>query len=79
MNIIIFGDSCASCKQTIKNVTEAANAMDSSVDIRLSEDLIEMVRLNVFQTPAVVINGKVASTGKLLSFDDAKALIEQYK
>lgn len=79
MNIIIFGDSCASCKQTIKNVTEAAQAVDFDVDVRVSEDLLEMVRLNVFQTPAVVINGKAVVTGKMLSLEEAKSLIEQNK
>ena len=77
MKIILFGDSCPSCKTTIKNITEAAAQLDPTIEIEESEDLIKMVRLNVFQTPAVVINDKVVAQGKRLSFNDALAIIQQ--
>ncbi len=40
-------------------------------------DNIEIAKYGVMQTPALVINSKVVSYGKLLSVEEVKKLIEK--
>ncbi|MDO4191024.1 MAG: thioredoxin family protein [Bacteroidales bacterium] len=78
MKILLFGDNCASCKATIYNIVQAAQDIDTAIEVEECKDLIKMVRLNILQTPAVVIDECVLSQGKKLSYDDAKQLILQH-
>lgn len=78
MIIKIFGDNCSTCRATVRAVQDAAAAMDSNIQVIVTEDILEILRQHILQTPAVVIDGHTASMGRHLTRDEAHKLIEKY-
>lgn len=66
MLIKVFGPGCRSCNETeklIKNMTEGMKG----VEVEKVSDMKEMMALGIMSTPAVSIDGKIVSTGKIPS------------
>ena len=72
MKIIIAGPGCPKCQMTEKNVREACDQMNISAEISHITDLKEIAKLGVMLTPALIIEGKVISSGKVPEVDDLK-------
>ena len=77
MEIKILGSGCSKCQTTEKNVKEAL--AESGLEIRVDKvtDVMEIAKYGVFMTPAVVIDGKVKSVGKIPDTEEIKIWIEQ--
>ncbi|WP_457608649.1 thioredoxin family protein [Nitratifractor sp.] len=75
MTIEILGTGCAKCKQLEKNVLEALAKSGRFAEVKKVEDLNEIMSYGVMSTPGLVIDGKVVSTGKLLSPDQILELM----
>lgn len=67
MKIQVLGTGCAKCKQLTANAEEAVAALGLGASVEKVEDLREIMKLGVMTTPALVVNGKVASAGKVLA------------
>ena len=67
MDIKVLGPGCPKCQQTEKIVKEAV--ADAGVDAQVEKvtDTMEIAGYGVFGTPAVVVDGKVKSVGKIPS------------
>jgi len=63
--IRILGPGCVSCNNLQKLVFEVMDRLKVAADIFQIHDLDEIGRFGVMQTPALVINGKVKSSGRL--------------
>lgn len=63
--IRILGPGCVSCNSLQKLVIEIMSDMGVAADIFQVHDLDEIGRFGVMQTPALVINNEVKSTGRL--------------
>ncbi len=76
MLIQILGTGCPKCKQLTANA-EAALA-ESGVDAAVEkvEDLKQIMDFGVMMTPALAIDGEVKSSGKVLSADHIRKLLE---
>lgn len=72
--IRILGPGCVSCNSLQKLVIEIMSGMGVAADVFQVHDLDEIGRFGVMQTPALVINGNVKSTGRLPS----RARIEEW-
>jgi len=72
MKIVIAGPGCPKCQMTEKNVREACNQLNISADISHITDFREIARLGVMLTPALIIEGKVISSGKVPGIDEVK-------
>jgi small redox-active disulfide protein 2 len=72
MKIQVMGPGCRRCDQLHQNALEAAARMEDGpdIDVEKVKDIDALYRLGVFVTPALVIDGHVASSGKLLSTED---------
>ena len=69
MKIAVLGPGCAKCRQLYENVQKAVEKSGVDAEVTKVEDMQEITRYNVFMTPALVIDGTVKSTGKLLKPD----------
>jgi small redox-active disulfide protein 2 len=69
MKIQVLGTGCAKCKQLTANAEKAVATLGVDATVEKVEDLREIMRLGVMTTPALVIDGKVRSAGKLLTTD----------
>ena len=65
MEIKILGPGCANCEKVEKLVREAIAEAGVAADIEKVSDIIKIAKYGVFGTPAVVVDGKVKSVGKI--------------
>ena len=72
--IRIFGPGCVSCNGLQNLLIEVLAAMHIAADIEQIHDPDEIGRAGILQTPALMINGKLKSTGRL----PTRALVEQW-
>ena len=77
MKIEILGTGCAKCIQLEAVVKEAVAKSGKFVQIEKVDDITKIMEYQVMSTPGLVIDGKVVSTGKVLSVDEVLKLIEK--
>ena len=79
MKIEILGTGCSKCKTLEAVAKEALAKVGGFHEIEKVDDMIKIMDYGVMSTPALVINGVVKSTGKVLSVDDVVALMQKEK
>ena len=72
--IIILGTGCAGCKALFATVEKVVRESGLEANVSKQEDIMEIMRYNVLTLPAVVIDGKVAATGRLSETEVKKLL-----
>ncbi len=75
MKIEVLGTGCAKCKTLEKVVQEAVAKSGKFAQILKVEDIIKIMEYQVLSTPALVIDGKVVSSGRVLRVDEVLAFI----
>lgn len=75
MKIEVLGTGCAKCIQLEAVVKQAVAKSGKFAQIEKVEDIMKIMEYQVVSTPGLVIDGKVVSTGKVLSIDEVVALI----
>ena len=70
MKIEILGTGCAKCKALEMNAKEAIAKIGGFHQVIKVEDIMEIMKYNVVSTPALVVDGVVKSTGKLLNIEE---------
>jgi len=76
MNIKVLGSGCDKCKKLEANVKEAIAEMGIEATVVKVEDFKQIMAYGVMQTPALVVDEKVKSVGKLLKPDEVKAFLK---
>ena len=74
----ILGSGCRSCHALLENTQAAVQAMGKTDSIRIEyvTDMPTVMRYGVMQMPALVLNGKVISMGKVLSPAEVRRMLE---
>ena len=75
--IKVLGSGCAKCNQ-LEAATKAALeqlGMDTTIDH--VTDFAQIASYGVMTTPALMIDGKVVSTGKVLKTEEVKAMLQK--
>lgn len=69
MKIEILGSGCKNCEELYDNVLTALDrsGLSGEAVVTKVKDIDEILKLGVYSTPGLVIDGEVISTGKLLS------------
>jgi small redox-active disulfide protein 2 len=75
MDIKVLGSGCPKCKALEKAVINSLAELDLSADVSKVEDISKIISYGVMYTPALVINGKVVSKGRVPSNTEIKDLI----
>jgi small redox-active disulfide protein 2 len=65
MEIKILGTGCAKCKSLEEITRKVVNDNNIDATIIKVDDIIDIMRYNVLSTPALVVDEKVVSTGRL--------------
>lgn len=76
MKIEILGTGCSKCKALEEATKQAVAQSGKFAQIEKVEDIMKIMEYNVMSTPGLVIDGKVVSTGKLLSVAEIVELIK---
>lgn len=70
MNIKILGSGCANCKRLEENAKQAVTLLGLNATIEKVTDYNKMMSYGIMSTPALVINEKVVSAGRVLSYQE---------
>ena len=77
MEIKILGSGCANCIKLYDNTKLALQNIDIEAVVTKITDIEKIISYGVMSTPALVINEKVVSTGKLLKPKAIVKLLEK--
>ena len=73
--IKVLGAGCAFCHQLYLNAKEAAMHMGLEVEVLYITDMAKVMEYGVMSMPALVVNEKVVSMGKVLKVTDVEKLL----
>lgn len=65
MKIEILGTGCSKCKKTKEVIEKVLKNSDIKAEVIKVEDVEKILNYGVMVTPAVVVNGKVKTVGKV--------------
>ena len=77
MKIEILGVGCPKCKQLTANAEAAVKELNITVEISKVTDIDKITEYGVMMTPALAIDGRVVSAGKVLSKDEIKNILSK--
>jgi small redox-active disulfide protein 2 len=75
MLIEILGTGCAKCQKLEESTRKAVSELGIDAHINHIKDLKQIMNYGVMTTPALVVDGVVKSTGKVLSVEEIKKML----
>ena len=76
MKIEILGTGCSKCKTLEENAKKAIAQIGGVHEVKKVEDIVEIMNYGVMSTPALVVDGKVKSSGKTLTPNEIIELLK---
>lgn len=77
--IQILGPGCPKCKKLAEESEKAAKELGLEFEIVKVTDVKEIMKFGVFSTPALVVDDKVKSVGKILDAKQIKDILGKDK
>ena len=75
-SVKILGTGCSKCNQLEKATVEALKELGMDSDVGHITDFSEIAAYGVMTTPALVVDGKVVSYGKVLKKDEVIKILK---
>ncbi len=75
MNIKVLGSGCRNCEALLKATREAVEQKGINAEIEYITDMERVMGYGVMSMPALVIDEKVVSSGKVLKVKDVTKLL----
>ena len=79
MKIQILGTGCAKCNALMMATEKAAQALGLTYELEKVTDLRQIMAFGVMTTPALAVDGKVKTSGKVPSVDEIKTMLQSVK
>lgn len=76
MIIKVIGTGCDKCDKLYENVMQAVEESGVEATVKKVEDLMEIVKLGVMTSPALMIDGQKISVGRVMKKDEVKKHIQ---
>ena len=73
----VLGAGCKSCHDQYEYAQEAVKAMGLAVEVEYITDMEKVMEYGVMSMPALVVNEKVVSAGKVLKAADVEKLLHK--
>jgi small redox-active disulfide protein 2 len=74
--IQILGTGCPKCKKLYECAEQAAKELGLEYELEKVTQINDIMKFGVMITPALVVDGKVKSVGKVPSIEEIKKMIE---
>jgi len=74
--IQILGTGCPKCKKLAENAEAAVKDLGIEYEIEKVTNINEIMGFGVMMTPALAVDGEVKVTGKVVSPDEIKTMLE---
>ncbi|MFR1479507.1 MAG: thioredoxin family protein [Hydrogeniiclostridium mannosilyticum] len=78
-SVKILGSGCAKCNQLKTNTLAALQQLGMDTAIDHITDFTQIAAYGVMTTPALVVDGKVVSFGKVLKTDEVIAILKKVR
>ena len=75
MKIEVLGSGCAKCTQLYDNVRKALELAGREAEVVKVQDVPSIMKYGVMSTPALVIDGQVKFSGKLVTPEEIRRLL----
>ncbi|MBR6295802.1 MAG: TM0996/MTH895 family glutaredoxin-like protein [Treponema sp.] len=76
LTVKVYGSGCKGCQTLHQNVIDALSEMNVAADIQYITDMQKIMETGVMSLPALAVNEKIVSAGKVLSVTDIKKFLE---
>ena len=76
-SVKVLGAGCRSCHEQYENAKAAVKALGLSVEVEYITDMEKVMEYGVMSMPAIVVNEKVVSMGKVLKAADVEKLLRK--
>lgn len=77
LSVKVLGSGCASCHTLLEHTETAVKNMGLSVSVEYITDMKKVMEYGVMRVPALVVNEKVVSMGKVLKPADIEKLLHK--
>ena len=74
-DIAVLGSGCPKCVELENRVLAVLKELNINKPVKHITDMADIASFGVMSTPALVIDGKVVASGKLLSQDEIKEFL----
>ena len=74
--IKVLGSGCKSCHTLYENAKEAVKAIGHNIEVEYVTDMQKIMEYGVMSMPALVVNERVVSMGKVLKAADIEKLLK---
>lgn len=78
-SVKVLGSGCQKCHALEANVKTALQELGMSDEVEHVTDFAEIAAYGVMSTPALVVDGRVASFGKVLTVEEIKRILEKVR
>lgn len=75
-HITIYGPGCMRCTTLVSHAEDAVRTLPGRFEIEKISNPLEIAGADIFNTPAIAINGTVVRQGKVLSAEEIRELIQ---
>ena len=75
MNIKVLGGGCVNCKNLLAAVKQAVAEKGVDAQVEYITDMAKIVEYGIMRTPALMIDDKIVSMGKVLKVQDVLKLL----
>lgn len=76
-SVKVLGSGCKSCKALLDNTNTALQNMKTGIDAEYVTDLAVVAGYGVMSTPALVVNERVVSMGKVMNSSEVENLLHK--
>ena len=73
----VLGAGCKSCHDQYEYAKEAVKNLGLAIEVEYITDMQKVMEYGVMSMPAIVVNEKVVSMGKVLKTDDVEKLLKK--
>ncbi len=77
VSVKVLGSGCKKCNDLEANTKAALKQLGMDMTIDHVADFAQIAAYGVMTTPALMVNGKVVSSGKVLQTDDVVKLLQK--
>ena len=74
--IQVLGGGCSKCKILAEEIQKAADEMGVEIEVEKVTDYQQIMAFGVMTTPALVVDGKVMFSGKVVKANDLKLYLK---
>ena len=73
----VLGSGCKNCHALLEAAKEAVQSMGLNIEVEYVTDMEKIMEYGVMRMPALVVNEKIASMGKVLKAAEVEQLLRQ--